>query len=79
MSKPGKGRILFVLGSLAVGGTETQLALLAERLTRRGWVVEIFLLEKSGALIERLEQAGVQVSDGGYVTGNRSKSASWRR
>lgn len=69
MSKPGRGRILFVLGSLAVGGTETQLALLAEGLAKRGWAVEIFLLEKSGALIERLEQAGVQVSDGGHVTG----------
>ncbi|MFH1345692.1 MAG: glycosyltransferase [Pseudomonadota bacterium] len=69
MSKPGRGRVLFVLGSLAVGGTETQLALLAEGLIRRGWAVEIFLLEKSGALIERLEQAGVQVSDGGYATG----------
>lgn len=73
MSKPGRGRVLFVLGSLAVGGTETQLALLAEGLTRRGWAVEIFLLEKSGALIERLEQAGVRISDGGYTTGPGSK------
>lgn len=73
MSKPGRRRVLFVLGSLAVGGTETQLALLAEGLTMRGWAVEIFLLEKSGALIERLEQAGVQVSDGGYATGRGPK------
>lgn len=73
MSKPGRGRVLFVLGSLAVGGTETQLALLAEGLTMRGWAVEIFLLEKSGALIERLEQAGIQVSDGSYVTGARPR------
>ncbi|MDB5583303.1 MAG: glycosyltransferase [Bradyrhizobium sp.] len=73
MSKPGRGRVLFVLGSLAVGGTETQLALLSEGLIRRGWAVEIFLLEKSGALIERLERAGVQVSDGGYATGPGAK------
>jgi glycosyltransferase involved in cell wall biosynthesis len=71
MSKP--GRVLFVLGSLAVGGTETQLALLAEGLTMRGWAVEIFLLEKSGALIERLERAGIQISDGGYASGRRAK------
>jgi glycosyltransferase involved in cell wall biosynthesis len=68
MSKPGRRRILFVLGSLDLGGTETQLALLAEGLKMRGWTVEIFLLEKSGALIEKLEQAGVQVSDGGYAS-----------
>ena len=73
MSKPGRGRVLFVLGSLAVGGTETQLALLAEGLIMRGWAVEIFLLEKSGALIERLERAGVQISDGGYASGRGAK------
>src|ERR1700704_436387 len=73
MSKPGRGRVLFVLGSLAVGGTETQLALLAEGLTMRGWAVEIFLLEKSGALIERLERAGIQISDGGYASGRGAK------
>jgi glycosyltransferase involved in cell wall biosynthesis len=71
--KPGKGRILFVLGSLAVGGTETQLALFSEGLVRRGWAVEIFLLEKSGGLIERVEQAGVEVTDGGCTTGPGSK------
>ena len=73
MSIPDQGRILFVVGSLTVGGAEGQLAMLAESLKSRGWTVEIFLLEKSGALVERLERAGIHVSDGAYKfdPGNR--------
>jgi glycosyltransferase involved in cell wall biosynthesis len=59
-------RILFVLGSLTMGGTETQLVLLAGGLKRRGWAVDVFPLEKSGVLVDRLERAGVCVWDGGY-------------
>jgi glycosyltransferase involved in cell wall biosynthesis len=59
-------RILFVLGSLTMGGTETQLALLAAGLKNRGWEVDVFPLEKSGVLVEQLERAGVNVWDGGY-------------
>ena len=44
VSDTGRGRILFVLGSLTVGGTETQLALLAEGLKTRGWVIDVFPL-----------------------------------
>ena len=59
-------RILFVLGSLTMGGTETQLALLAAGLKNRGWDVDVFPLEKSGVLVDQLERAGVNVWDGGY-------------
>ena len=62
----GPGRILFVVGSLTVGGTETQLAMLAEQLKIRGWDVDVFPLEKTGALLDRLERAGIHVNDGGY-------------
>jgi len=58
--------IIFTIGSFTVGGTESQLALLAERLRIRGWKVSVFSLDKSGRLIERLERAGVRVLDGGY-------------
>ena len=61
-----KRRILFVLGSLTLGGTETQLVLLASGLKARGWVVDVFPLEKSGVLVDQLERAGVRVLDGGY-------------
>lgn len=71
MNKPGNRRILFVLGSLTVGGTEVQLALLAERLKMRGWAIDIFPVEKSGALVERLERAGIVVGDSGYNRATR--------
>ena len=74
-SIPAKGRILFVVGSLNFGGAEGQLAMLAERLKARGWMVDVFLLEKSGSLVEQLERAGIRVSDGGYRF-DRPKSAS---
>lgn len=59
-------RVLFVLGTLTTGGTETQLVLLATGLKQRGWAVDVFPLEKIGALVEPLERAGVRVLDGGY-------------
>jgi glycosyltransferase involved in cell wall biosynthesis len=73
VSNTGRGRILFVLGSLTVGGTETQLALLAERLKTRGWAIDVFPLAKSGQLVERLERAGVYVIDGRYASTRRTK------
>jgi glycosyltransferase involved in cell wall biosynthesis len=66
MNKSGDCRIIFAIGSLTVGGAESQLAMLAERLKLRGWTVEVFVLERSGALVERLERAGIYVSDGAY-------------
>jgi hypothetical protein len=56
VNNQGNGRILFAVGSLTVGGAESQLAMLAERLKMRGWTIEVFPLEKSGALVERLER-----------------------
>jgi len=67
-----KGRILLVVSSLNFGGSEGQVAMLAERLKVRGWTVGVFLLEKSGLLVEQLQQAGVFVDDGGYRS-NRTK------
>jgi glycosyltransferase involved in cell wall biosynthesis len=66
VNSPRNRRILFVLGSLTMGGTETQLVLLAGGLKRRGWDVDVFPLEKPGVLVDQLERAGVQVWDGGY-------------
>src|ERR1043166_1213362 len=60
------GHIQFVIGSLSIGGAESQLVLLAERLKLRGWRTEVFLIEKSGALGDRLERAAIPVRSGGY-------------
>ena len=69
VATPSRGRIMFAIGSLALGGTETQLTILASELHKRGWVVDVFALEKDGLLVDRLEQAGVCVLDGGYRPG----------
>jgi glycosyltransferase involved in cell wall biosynthesis len=68
MSVAERGRILFVGGSLSVGGAESQFAMLAKGLKARGWTVDVFLLKKTGLLIEQLQQAGVPMQDGGYRT-----------
>ncbi|WP_051677440.1 glycosyltransferase [Bradyrhizobium sp. URHD0069] len=66
MTRQGARRILFTVGSLTVGGTESQLVMLASGLMARGWTVSVLGLEKSGPLIEKLERMGVAVLDGGY-------------
>jgi glycosyltransferase involved in cell wall biosynthesis len=68
-----RGRILFVVGSLAVGGAESQLVMLAERLKMRGWSIVVFPLLRSGPLLKQLEQAGIHVSDGGYNPASPTK------
>jgi glycosyltransferase involved in cell wall biosynthesis len=78
-SHQAKGKILIVLGTLYVGGTESQVALLAEGLTRRGWSVEIYLLEKAGSLVGGLEAAGIPVIDGGHRSADRCTVRRWSK
>ena len=66
MSRLAARRIFFVIGSFTVGGTESQLLMLADRLVSRGWSVSVLGLEKTGPLVEKFESAGVRVLDGGY-------------
>lgn len=66
MTRQGGRRILFTVGSFTVGGTESQLVMLASGLIARGWTVSVLALEKSGPLIEKFERMGATVLDGGY-------------
>ena len=59
-------KVLFVIGSLGVGGAESQMTLLACALVRRGWRCDVFALEAQGPLRSVLEMNGVFVHDGGY-------------
>lgn len=68
-------KVLFVIGSLHLGGAERQMSLLAIELTKRGKNVQLFSLEKVGPLCEMLESSGVRVIDGGY----RSTAPSWMK
>ncbi|TJV16074.1 MAG: glycosyltransferase [Mesorhizobium sp.] len=56
--------VLFVIGTLDLGGTESQLVLLAKGLKQRGWRVEVFALSGGGVLAEALSRAGIRVFSG---------------
>lgn len=54
-------RILFVIGTLDIGGAESQMVMLAKGLAARGWTVEVFALNCAGPLRDQLEQHGIGV------------------
>lgn len=55
-------RLLVVGKTLHVGGTENHLLQVLPRLAARGYEVRLFLLQRSGALVPKMEEAGVAVS-----------------
>lgn len=61
LTKMRRRGVLFVIGQLDLGGTESQLVMLAKELKRRGWRVEVFSLSKGGVLAEPLSCAGVNL------------------
>jgi len=65
--------ILFVIGTLDVGGAEQQLAMLAAQLAVRNWQVNLFSVELTGPLVDILRSKGVHLYDGGYRS-NGSKA-----
>jgi glycosyltransferase involved in cell wall biosynthesis len=67
--------VLFVIGSLTIGGTEKQLAMLTKGLKARGWQVAIFAFDASGVLAGELQRAGIRIVDGGY----RSSQSRFRK
>jgi glycosyltransferase involved in cell wall biosynthesis len=58
-------KILFGIGSLDLGGTESQMTLLVRELKRQGHQCELFVLEAKGPFKSVLEQDGIPVHDGG--------------
>jgi hypothetical protein len=54
-------RILYVIGSLDVGGSERHLAAIAPRLRQHGWQTSIYCLSHRGALADGVEEKGVPV------------------
>lgn len=57
----GAPKILFVVGTLEVGGTERHLASLAPALVKLGWSVSLYSLAGSGALGKELQRKGIDV------------------
>ena len=58
---PAGGELLFVIGTLEVGGTERHLATLAPALVNLGWTVSVYSLAGGGALRDELQGKGVDV------------------
>jgi len=58
---PAGGEILFVIGTLEVGGTERHLATLTPALVNLGWTVSVYSLAGGGALRDELQGEGVNV------------------
>lgn len=54
-------RILYVIGSLDIGGTERHLSLIAPRLKRLGWEPIVYCIARRGAQADAVEKAGVEV------------------
>ena len=61
-------RILYAIGSLELGGAESQMALLIRELKRRDYQCELFALEAEGPFKRVLEQDGIPIHGGGYVS-----------
>ena len=59
-------RILFVIGSLALGGAELQMSLLIKHLERLNFDCHLFVLEASGPLKKILKKLNVSIHNGGY-------------
>lgn len=66
-------KVLYAIGSLGLGGAESQMAMLMRELIGRGWHCELFVLEAHGPLRRGLEADGVVIHDGGY----NSTAARW--
>ena len=78
-------KVLFVIGSLELGGAESQMVLLIEYLAKSGHECHVFSMGGNGPLSERLKAARATVIDGGYQSGPgkiwlvRQLSRSWLR
>jgi glycosyltransferase involved in cell wall biosynthesis len=53
--------ILFVIGSLGIGGAERHLAMVLPELARTGWQISIYSLQGYGPLYDALQAGGVNV------------------
>lgn len=58
---PARDTILYLIGSLEIGGAERHLAQIAPRLSELGWKPIIYCLSHRGPLARNLEQAGIEV------------------
>lgn len=68
-------KILYTIGTLGLGGAESQLVTLIRGLIKKDYHCEIFSLESDGPLRHALEALQIQIHDGGY----NSTLPKWKR
>ena len=61
MTDSSSRKILYVIGSLDLGGTERHLALISPRLKRAGWEPTIYCISRRGIQSDAVERSGVNV------------------
>ncbi|MBX3655507.1 MAG: glycosyltransferase [Ramlibacter sp.] len=59
-------KIFYVIGSLEIGGAESQMSMLSLALIGRGHHCEVFALNANGPLSSMLREAGIVVHDGNF-------------
>jgi len=72
-----KGNVLFVIGSLEVGGAEMQMYLLVKQLHGQNYTCHVYSLQSGGPLAKWFEALGVPVFSGGLKKGDMSR-APWK-
>ena len=77
-AKVKKLRVMFVIGSLRVGGAESQMVLLIQELVKQGVHCEVFAMKAEGDLLERLGDISVKVHDGAYVSSSNKLFFIWQ-
>ena len=66
-----RSSILYVIGSLDVGGTEHHLTQIIPRLKSLGWQPTVYCLTHRGSLASRLEQHGIEVITSSHQSTHR--------
>jgi len=72
-----KRSILFTIGSLDIGGAESQMTALISQLHGKGYSCHVFVLQKEGSLKRYMQELGVPIYSGGLVK-NDLLRAPWK-
>jgi glycosyltransferase involved in cell wall biosynthesis len=70
-------KILFIIGSLEIGGAEKQLTVLADRVRSYGYRSFIFSLQGDGILVDGLREKNIPIYSGGLRKGDLRR-APWK-
>jgi glycosyltransferase involved in cell wall biosynthesis len=72
-----KTRVLFVIGSMDIGGAEKQLTILADRIRGYGYSCSVFSLQSDGVLVDILREKRIPIHSGGLKKGDLRR-APWK-